>query len=142
MNHKNKIAWIMFSSIWVLFLWITFYGPETHSEIHEAPTTYSKIRDIIIFFFLVGSVVLPVKNISSLKVNYTIIVIGFVTWLIKVSNLVLNLIKNEPTGERSFFLFAIIGSFSVLIALNLKLRVGYRLLNDKTILKADGDQIR
>lgn len=130
-NRINLLAWFLLVLSTSLWTWISFWGPDTHSEINEAPSFYVKLRDLIFFFFLVGGVLLPIKNVSSVKLNYSIIISALVILAIKSLQLTYNLIFGAGFGDLKLLLILVFGLVLALILLISKVAIGKKIIKSR-----------
>lgn len=129
--NLNMLAWIiliLFTAVWG---GITFLGPETHSEIHEAPTVLSKIRDLLIFFFIFGGIILPIKNAHSVRLNLFVVATALLVLIVKSLQLVYNLIWGAGYGDLRFLVLLILILIFVFVLFLLKLKLGKKLIKAK-----------
>lgn len=82
---KENTAWIIIGAITILAAAFIFFGPETNSEIEDAPTILSKTFDVLSVFLVSSSVLLPLGNIEKPKLfNFSIALLGAVLNLYKL----------------------------------------------------------
>lgn len=102
----NLAAWIAVAILTLACVGVVFFGPETHSEVGEAPTLLGKVMTVVGFFLIVGAVFLPI----SPRPNQAIVALGTFALLVKLCMAVVYVPKdlNAPGISMAWgFLFAL-----------------------------------